>query len=310
MAQAGRAAPGRSTVLLVGETGTGKEQIARRIHLLSPRARLPFVALNCGALPEGLLESELFGHEKGAFTGADRRRIGRFELADGGTLFLDEIGELPPAAQVKLLRVLQEHEISRVGGSDTVRVDVRLIVATHRDLTAEVHAGRFRDDLYFRVHVVPIHLPPLRERREDIEPMARVFLDRLSRDLSRTPRAISAAALDRLCAHHWPGNVRELENLMERLLVLGDEGPISVEEIAELLPDAGSIAAPSVPTPARAAASDGLSLPKQERRLLVEALERCRQNQTRAAALLKISREQLRTRMKRYGLLPPTGRPA
>jgi Nif-specific regulatory protein len=301
--QAGRAASGRSTVLLVGETGTGKEQIARRIHLASPRARMPFVALNCGALPEGLLESELFGHEKGAFTGADRRRIGRFELADGGTLFLDEIGELPPAAQVKLLRVLQEHEISRVGGSETVRVDVRLIVATHRDLTAEVHAGRFRDDLYFRVHVVPIHLPPLRERREDVEPMARVFLDRLSRDLSRTPRAISAAALDRLRAHHWPGNVRELENLMERLLVLGDEGPISVEEIAELLPDAASVGAPSVPAPARSAASGGLSLPEQERRLLVEALERVGQNQTRAAALLKISREQLRTRMKRYGLL-------
>jgi transcriptional regulator with GAF, ATPase, and Fis domain len=266
------------------------------------------VALNCGALPEGLLESELFGHEKGAFTGADRRRIGRFELADGGTLFLDEIGELPPAAQVKLLRVLQEHEISRVGGSETVRVDVRLIVATHRDLTAEVHAGRFRDDLFFRVHVVPIHLPPLRERREDIEPMARVFLDRLARELSRTPRAISPSALDRLRAHHWPGNVRELENLMERLLVLGDEGPISVEEIAELLPDAAAVTGPSAPIPtaagATASSAGGMSLPEQERRLLVEALERCRQNQTRAAALLKISREQLRTRMKRYGLLP------
>ncbi len=314
--QAGRAVSGRSTVLLMGETGTGKEQVARRIHLLSPRSRMPFVALNCGALPEGLLESELFGHEKGAFTGADRRRIGRFELADGGTLFLDEIGELPPAAQVKLLRVLQEHEVTRVGGSETIRVDARLIVATHRDLAAEVRAGRFRDDLYFRVHVVPIHLPPLRERREDVEPMARLFLDRLSRDLRRSPRDISSAALDRLRAHHWPGNVRELENLMERLLVLGDEGPISVEEIAELLPDAPAApqsAAPALsataipPTPA---SSESLSLPDQERRLLVEALERCRQNQTRAAALLKISREQLRTRMKRYGLLAPAGRRA
>jgi Nif-specific regulatory protein len=307
--QASRAAAGRSTVLLVGETGTGKEQVARRIHVSSPRARLPFVALNCGALPEGLLESELFGHEKGAFTGADRRRIGRFELADGGTLFLDEIGELPPAAQVKLLRVLQEHEITRVGGSETIRVDVRLIVATHRDLTAEVRAGRFRDDLYFRIHVVPIHLPPLRERREDVEPMARLFLDRLSRDLSRSPRDISSAALDRLRAHHWPGNVRELENLMERLLVLGDDGPISVGEIAELLPTAVPVGASPTSLPSSAAVtatpaeSGSLSLPEQERRLLVEALERCRQNQTRAAALLKISREQLRTRMKRYGLL-------
>ena len=293
----------------MGETGTGKEQVARRIHLLSPRSRMPFVALNCGALPEGLLESELFGHEKGAFTGADRRRIGRFELADGGTLFLDEIGELPPAAQVKLLRVLQEHEVTRVGGSETIRVDVRLIVATHRDLTAEVRAGRFRDDLYFRVHVVPIHLPPLRERREDVEPMARLFLDRLSRDLSRSPRDISSAALDRLRAHHWPGNVRELENLMERLLVLGDDGPISVEELAELLPTASSASQSGAPSllgaaiPATPTSSGSLSLPDQERRLLVEALERCRQNQTRAAALLKISREQLRTRMKRYGLL-------
>jgi transcriptional regulator with GAF, ATPase, and Fis domain len=313
--QAGRAAAGRSTVLLVGETGTGKEQVARRIHASSPRARLPFVALNCGALPEGLLESELFGHEKGAFTGADRRRIGRFELADGGTLFLDEIGELPPAAQVKLLRVLQEHEITRVGGSETIRVDVRLIVATHRDLAAEVRAGRFRDDLYFRVHVVPISLPPLRERREDVEPMARLFLDRLSRDLSRSPRDISPAALDRLRAHHWPGNVRELENLMERLLVLGDDGPISIAEIAELLPAAAAIGTSPAPSPSpvgipippssSAAVPASLSLPEQERRLLVEALERVGQNQTRAATLLKISREQLRTRMKRHGLLPP-----
>ncbi len=313
LAQADRAAAGKSTVLLVGETGTGKEQVARRIHSASPRARMPFVALNCGALPEGLLESELFGHEKGAFTGADRRRIGRFELADGGTLFLDEIGELPPAAQVKLLRVLQEHEISRVGGAETIHVNVRLIAATHRDLEAEVRAGRFRDDLFFRVHVVPIHLPPLRERGEDIEPIAHLFLDRCAAELGRSPRAIAPGALDRLRRHRWPGNVRELENLMERLLVLGDEGPITVDEIAELLPEgiapspAGSTASALASSPlasrAPSSAPTGLSLPEQERRLLVEALERSGQNQTRAAALLNISREQLRTRMKRYGLL-------
>jgi Nif-specific regulatory protein len=303
LSQAERAAAGRSTVLLVGETGTGKEQVARRIHAASPRARMPFVALNCGALPEGLLESELFGHEKGAFTGADRRRIGRFELADGGSLFLDEIGELPPAAQVKLLRVLQEHELSRVGGAETIRVNVRLIVATHRDLSAEVRAGRFREDLFFRIHVVPIRLPPLREHSEDVEPMARLFVDRIARELGRPPRAIASAALDRLRAHHWPGNVRELENLIERLLVLGDEGPITVDEVAELLPSAPPGIPPAASSPAATPASGGLSLPEQERRLLVEALERAGQNQTRAASLLKISREQLRTRMKRYGLL-------
>jgi two-component system response regulator HydG len=289
-------------VLLVGDTGTGKEQVARRIHAVSPRSRMPFVPLNCGALPEGLLESELFGHEKGAFTGADRRRIGRFELADGGTLFLDEIGELPPAAQVKLLRVLQEHEISRVGGTETIRVNVRLIGATHRDLAAEVRAGRFRDDLYFRVHVVPIHLPPLRDRREDVEPLVRLFIDRLARELGRPLREITPEALERLCAHHWPGNVRELENLIERVLVLGDDGPITVEELAELLPQVAPPPAHSPSAPATVA--DPLSLPEQERRLLVEALERSGQNQTRAARLLRISREQLRTRMKRHGLLP------
>ena len=311
LAHADRAAAGRSTVLLVGETGTGKEQIARRIHAASPRARMPFVPLNCGALPEGLLESELFGHEKGAFTGADRRRIGRFELADGGTLFLDEVGELPPPAQVKLLRVLQEHEISRVGGAETIRVNVRLIAATHRDLEADVRAGRFRDDLFFRIHVVPIHLPPLRDRHEDVEPMARLFLARLGRELGRAPREVAPGALDRLRAHSWPGNVRELENLIERLVVLGDETPITAFELAELLPVTPPAAARPAPPPPPAAAAfaspgaslDPMSLPEQERRLLVEALERSGQNQTRAAALLKISREQLRTRMKRYGLL-------
>jgi two-component system response regulator HydG len=303
LAQAERAAAGRSTVLLLGETGTGKEQVARLIHALSPRRAAPFVALNCGALPEGLLESELFGHEKGAFTGADRRRIGRFELADGGTFFLDEIGELPAPAQVKLLRVLQEHEISRVGGSESIQVDVRLVAATHRDLPAEVRAGRFREDLFFRIHVVPVRLPPLRERREDIEPLARLFLDRLARDLGRSQRSITAAALERLGGHAWPGNVRELENLVERLLVLGGEGPIQAEELVELLPDLGPAAPPARPSPAAGPAQNGMSLWEQERGLLVQALERSGQNQTRAARLLAISREQLRTRMKRHGLL-------
>ena len=302
--QAERAAAGRSTILLTGETGTGKEHVARRIHERSPRASGPFVAINCAALPEGLVESELFGHEKGAFTGADRRRIGWFELADGGTLLLDEIGDLPMPAQGRLLRVLQEREINRVGGTQAIRVDVRLIAATHRNLAAEVHSGRFRDDLFFRLHVVPIRLPPLRERSDDIEPLARMFLDRFAADLGRTTRRLTPEALALLRAHRWPGNVRELENLAERLLVLGGEQAVGSAELSGLLPE--------TPVPdARADADapappviDDVSLWEQEHALLVHALERTHGNQTRAARLLKISREQLRTRMRRYGLLP------
>jgi len=266
------------------------------------------VALNCGALPEGLLETELFGHEKGSFTGADRRRIGRFELADGGTLFLDEIGELPPGAQVKLLRVLQEHEVNRVGGVEAIHVDVRLIAATHRDLPTEVRAGRFREDLFFRIHVVPVRLPALRHRPEDVEPLALLFLDRFARELGRSPRSVTPEGLARLRAHRWPGNVRELENLMERLLVLGEEGPIDEAELGELLmdvaprdPPSGGLGGLTAVTPK----GGDSSLWEQEQRMLVQALERSGQNQSRAARLLKISREQLRTRMKRYGLLPP-----
>ena len=300
--QAERAAAGPSTILLTGETGSGKEQVARRIHETSPRASRPFVAINCAALPEGLLESELFGHEKGAFTGADRRRIGRFELADGGTLFLDEIGDLPAPAQVKLLRVLQEREIVRVGGTQSIRVNVRLIAATHRDLSVEVRDGRFREDLFFRVHVVPIHLPPLRERPEDIEPLMRFFLRHFAAELGRPARGITPAGLVRLRAHRWPGNVRELQNLAERLLVLGGDPPIDVDELTGLLPDGvpriGDRGIPGAPD------MTDLSLWEREHALLVEALERTAGNQVRAAQLLKITREQLRTRMRRYGLLP------
>jgi transcriptional regulator with GAF, ATPase, and Fis domain len=303
IAQAERAAASRTTILLVGETGTGKEQVARHIHETSPRASGSFVAINCGALPEGLLESELFGHEKGAFTGADRRHVGRFELAEGGTLFLDEIGDLPPAAQVKLLRVLQEREITRVGGTQSIRVNVRLIAATHRDLAAEVREGRFREDLFFRIHVVPIHLPALRARAEDIEPLAVFFLGRFAVELGRAARGITSEGLARLRVHRWPGNVRELENLMERLLVLGDEQPIGADELAGLLPNTPALPSHGPETPLTPAIDD-LSLWEQEHTLLVQALERTGQNQTRAAHLLKISREQLRTRMRRYGLLP------
>ncbi len=262
IAQADRAAAGRTTILLVGDTGTGKEQLARRIHDVSPRAKKPFVALNCGALPDGLIESELFGHEKGAFTGADRRHLGRFELAEGGTLFLDEIGELPAAAQVKLLRVLQEHEITRLGGTDAVRVNVRVIAATHRDLLAEVRAGRFREDLYFRVHVVPIILPPLRDRPEDVLPLSLLFLDRYARELGRPARTITPDAMERLRAHSWPGNVRELQNVIERVMVLGDDGPIRTSELEGLLPREGAVTnrATEVPAPDGAACRRSLAM--------------------------------------------------
>jgi transcriptional regulator with GAF, ATPase, and Fis domain len=297
-----RAAAGRSTVLLTGETGTGKEHVARRIHERSARASGPFVAINCAALPEGLLESELFGHEKGAFTGADRRRIGWFELADGGTLLLDEVGDLPPAAQGKLLRVLQEREITRVGGTHAIPVNVRLIAATHRDLAAEVRDGRFREDLFFRLHVVPIRLPPLRDRPDDIAPLAAILLERFARELGRPARRLTPEALALMRAHHWPGNVRELENLAERLLVLGGDQPIDPDELHGLLPPAPARRAAA--EPAAAPLIEDVSLWEQEHALLVHALERTNGNQTRAASLLKISREQLRTRMRRYGLLP------
>ena len=301
---ADRAAAGRSTILLTGETGTGKEHVARRIHERSARATGPFIAINCAALPEGLLESELFGHEKGAFTGADRRRLGWFELADGGTLLLDEIGDLPLPAQGKLLRVLQEREITRVGGSQAIRVNVRLIAATHRNLADEARAGRFREDLFFRLHVVPIALPPLRERLEDIEPLTVAFLEHFAADLGRATRRLTPEALRLLRAHRWPGNVRELENLAERLLVLGGGEPIGPAELSGLLPDTPVADASASSAPPAAPIIEDVSLWEQEHALLVQALERSNGNQTRAAQLLKISREQMRTRMRRYGLLP------
>jgi two-component system response regulator HydG len=306
VALAARAAAGTCTVLIVGETGTGKEHVARGIHDASPRAAGPFVAVNCAALPEALLETELFGHERGAFTGAERRHIGRFEMASGGTLFLDEIGDLPAGAQVKLLRVLQEREITRVGGDQTIRVDVRVVAATHRDLAAEVRAGRFREDLYFRIHVVPIHLPPLRERHEDVAPLVLSFLECFALKHCLPTRTITAEALDVLRRYHWPGNVRELENVIERLVVLGSDAPIDVMELTGLVLTAPTPADRVTPDELSLGFLEGsdLSLREQERLLVVQALELTGQNQTQAAARLQISREQLRLRMKRHGLLP------
>src|SRR5438132_10736594 len=230
-------ATSRASVLLVGETGTGKEVIARNIHRLSPREDGPYVRVNCGALSESLLESELFGHIKGAFTGAVDNKTGRFEAAHGGTIFLDEISSMSPKLQVKLLRVLQEREFERVGESRTIRVDTRVIAATNQFLEDEIEAGRFRDDLYYRLNVVPIHLPPLRERREDIPPLARFFLHRYSEENRRHAPELPRPVLDALMVYDWPGNVRELENYIERAVVMSAGGALKPEMLS--LPPAG-----------------------------------------------------------------------
>ena len=220
-----------SSVLVTGESGTGKELVARAIHRLSSRSSGPFIRVNCGALAEGVLESELFGHERGAFTGAVRQRRGRFELADGGTLFLDEIGEISPAMQVRLLRVLQDRTFERVGGEKTISVDVRVVAATNRDLKKAVLEGSFREDLFYRLHVIPIELPALRERREDVALLCEHFLDRLSRRMTRNRASLTPGALKLLEQYNWPGNVRELENVLERAFVLCDGGEIRVEDL-------------------------------------------------------------------------------
>ena len=226
-------APTDSTVLIYGETGTGKELIARAIHDLSPRRSKPFVKLNCAAIPTGLLESELFGHEKGAFTGAIAQRIGRFEVADGGTIFLDEIGEIPLELQTKLLRVLQEREFERLGSSRTIRTDARLIAATNRDLEAMVSEQKFRSDLFFRLNVFPVHVPPLRERDGDIPLLVRHFTQQFSTRMKKAMETIPSAAMDALCRYHWPGNIRELQNVIERAVIIS-AGPALSVDVADL----------------------------------------------------------------------------
>ncbi len=289
-----RVAPTQATVLLLGETGTGKELTARRIHELSPRAERPFVAVNCAALPETLLESELFGHEAGAFTGATQRRLGRFELAQGGTLFLDEIGETSPAVQSRLLRVLQEREFVRVGGSETIRCDVRIIAATNRDLQQAMQEGAFREDLYYRLSVFPIRLPPLRDRREDIPLLAEHFVRTTAAELGLPPPALTREALERLCAYDWPGNIRELRNVIERAVLLCDGPQLG----PQLLP-------PEIAGAASPASSGGSALEGYEKAMIVRALRECGWNQTRAAKSLGISRDNLRYRMKKYGIRKP-----
>ena len=233
----GKVAPTDSTVLVTGESGTGKELLVRALHANSRRAEKPFVPINCGAIPKELLESELFGHEKGAFTHAIRSRLGRFEMADGGTIFLDEIGEMELSLQVKILRVLQEKEIERVGGSGSKKVDVRIVAATNRDLEAEVAAGRFREDLYYRLNVIPLHLPPLRQRGNDVLLLARYFLNHFCIKKDRLPMALDESTRRVLAAYAWPGNVRELENFMERLSILVDGDTVCIDDLPHKILD-------------------------------------------------------------------------
>ncbi|HVH07968.1 MAG TPA: sigma-54 dependent transcriptional regulator [Myxococcota bacterium] len=295
-----RVAPSRSTVLLTGETGTGKELVAGLIHAGSPRAGRPFVKVNCAALPETLLESELFGHERGAFTGADRQRAGRFEQADGGTLFLDEIGDMTPATQVKLLRVLQDGEFHRVGGNKPLRCDVRIIAATNHDLEQRVREGGFREDLYFRLNVIRVHLPPLRERGGDAVALAVHFLEQFSRDLGRPGACFGEEALARIRAHAWPGNVRELRNAVERAVLLSDGDEIRAEHVG-LAPSATPGWQPELP-------AGGLALEEVERAVVLEALRRARFVQKDAAALLRVSRRKLNYMIRRMGITHPSWR--
>jgi DNA-binding NtrC family response regulator len=288
-------APSRVTVLITGETGTGKELIAKAVHNLSPRKTGPFVAVHAAALPSSLLESELFGHERGAFTGAVERRIGRFELADGGTLFLDEIGELEPPMQVKLLRVLEERAFERVGGSKTLQVDVRLVAATNRDLKKLVSEGKFRDDLFYRLSVVTVDLPPLRERRDDIPLLVKAFLDEFGRENNKQVRELTPEALNVLLAYDWPGNVRELRNAIEQMVVLARAERLTVRDVPSAIREGADLSKINV-------VRDGMTVEDAERLVIVQALKETDGNRTKAAQKIGISRRTLHRKLKEYGL--------
>lgn len=296
--QASRVAKTDATVLIDGETGTGKELVARAIHHNSRRSARPFVAINCGAIPRELVESELFGYTRGAFTGALAHKQGRIEAADGGTLFLDEVGELPLDAQVKLLRVLQEGELAKLGASSPVKVDVRVIAATHRNLQAMVEDDTFREDLFYRLAVVPLRLPPLRERKEDIPELIDVLLERARKRHGAEKVRLTPQVQQRLISYRWPGNVRQLENVLERLIVLASSDVIDVSELPEELievPANNGLRWPDLP-------DEGISLEAVERDLISRALERFGGNQTQAARFLDISRRTLIYRMEKYNL--------
>jgi Nif-specific regulatory protein len=304
LAKVEQVAPTHSTVLLRGETGTGKELVAHAIHINSPREQKPFVRVNCAALAAGVLESELFGHEKGAFTGAVARRPGRFELADGGTLFLDECGDLPQEVQVKLLRVLQEREFERVGGTETIRVDVRVISATHRDLEQQIAEGKFREDLYYRLNVFPVTLPPLRDRLEDLPRLVEHFVHKFNRTTGKAVRGFDAGAVAAMQQYSWPGNVRELENVVERAIIIARGAEVTAGDL-----DFGRRggAAPTPTSTVTAAASSAgkplqARLQEQEKNEIVAAIERNQGNIAGAARALGINRSTLYYRLRKHGL--------
>ena len=294
-----KVAPTDSSVIIYGESGTGKELVARAIHKNSLRATGPFIRVNCGALTETLLESELFGHEKGAFTGAVKRKLGRFELAHHGSIFLDEIGDISPALQIKLLRVLQEKEFERVGGEETVSADVRVIAATHRNLKEEVAQSRFREDLYYRLHIVPINLPPLRQRLEDLPVLIQHFLQELGRELRKPNLQIEPSALAMIKTYHWPGNVRELENILERAAVLCESERITVADLPPLVKDRTAVF--QLP-------SENLNLNQTleevERALIERAMSRAHGVKAEAARLLGIKATTLLYKLEKYNIMP------
>jgi Nif-specific regulatory protein len=292
-----KAASTSATVLITGESGTGKELVAEAIHEASDRAGKPFVKVNCAALPESILESELFGHERGAFTGAVTTRKGRFELAEGGTIFLDEVGDFSPATQVKLLRVLQEREFERLGGTKTIQADIRVLAATNRDLEALVKAGLFREDLYYRLNVFEVTMPPLRERRSDVLLLANYFIEKYSTQNQRSVRRISTAAIDMLMAYHWPGNVRELENCMERAVLLTTDDVIRSHHLPPTLQTAEASGTSLQGT--LQSAVDSL-----ERELMIDALKQHRGNKAAAARTLGLTERVMGLRVRKHGIDP------
>jgi two-component system response regulator HydG len=294
-------APSEATVLITGESGTGKELIAGAIHYNSERKKGPFVKVNCAALTETLLESELFGHEKGSFTGAHRRKEGQFSLADHGSLFLDEVSEMPLSMQVKLLRVIQEREFARVGGEEVIRVDVRLIAATNKDLTEEIAAGRFREDLFYRLNVVALHMPPLRERRDDIPLLAQHFLNTFAEKNRKTIKGYTPQAMDHLLRYDWPGNVRELMNAVERMVVLSRADYVDESDLPPAILEQASAAVPQLP--AQALPAD-LPLEEVEKASILQTLESAGGNKSEAARRLGITRRTLHKKLKKYGVMP------
>jgi formate hydrogenlyase transcriptional activator len=312
-----KVAPTDSTVLITGETGTGKELIARAIHRGSRRSAHAFVSVNCAATPASLIASELFGHERGAFTGALQRRAGRFEVAAGGTIFLDEVGELPIETQIALLRVLQEREFERVGGTTAIRADVRVVAATNRDLEAAITAGTFRSDLYYRLNVFPIEVPPLRERKKDIGALVKVFVERYARRAKKTIRRIGEETLERLEAHSWPGNIRELQNVIERSVIMCESEVFSIDagclyrEAARAQPPRTPLRLLQFPAPEsrpRESSRSGVTLEEIEREAIMRALHSVNWmvgGRDGAAAILGLKRTTLQGRMRRLGIAPP-----